>query len=274
MNKEWKQFARVNHLDNLEALKALFFKHSFGRHFHEGYAIGLILEGSETYLCNKEVNVAPKGSVVVVNPGDVHNGHASDSEEGWGYFMIYPHLSLIKKALDQMGLNKERLPVFSESVFYDAQFSQQLIKFMLSLETQDSKLALETHFLKLLQQLIQRHANFELPESKPAKDPGKVNRIIEMIHAGYDQNLSLEKLASQVNLSSYSLLRLFKKQTGISPYLLQTGLRIKKAKHCLKSGSSFADTAVTCGFSDQSHMTKQFKKWIGVTPGEYSSSQV
>ncbi len=274
MNKEWKQFAQVNHLDNLEALKALFFKHSFGRHFHEGYAIGLILEGSETYLCNKKLNIAPKGSVVVVNPGEVHNGHASDSEEGWGYFMIYPQLPLIQKALGQLGLNKERLPVFSESVFFDAQFSQQLIQFMESFENQDSKLALETHFLKLLQLLIHHHADFDLLESNPSKDKGKVNKIIEIIHADYDQNLSLETLSGQVNLSSYSLLRLFKKQTGISPYLLQTGLRIKKAKNYLNSGSSFADTAAACGFTDQSHMTKQFKKWIGVTPGEYTSSQV
>lgn len=272
MKKEWKLFIRVNRLDNLEVLKALFYQHSFGRHYHEGYAIGIILEGSETYLCNKKLNVAPRGSIVVVNPGDVHNGHASDTDQGWGYFMIYPHLSLIQKALIQMDLNKEILPVFSKAVFCDNQFAKQLVRFMLSFETMDSKLALETHFLKMLHILIKKHAQFSIPEPKVYKDSARVKKVTEIIHAGYDQNLSLEGLANQVNINPYALLRLFKKQTGISPYLLQTGLRINKAKSCLKSGVSFADTAISCGFTDQSHMIKQFKRWIGVTPGDYCAS--
>jgi AraC-like DNA-binding protein len=270
--KEWKQFARVNHLDNLETLKALFYSHSFGRHYHEGYAIGLILEGSETYQCNKKVNVAPKGSVVVVNPGEVHNGHASDVEQGWGYFMIYPHLSLVKKALEHLGLDRSNLPIFEESVFIDPLFSAHLTGFMNAFETGDSKLALETHFLELLKILIQEHASFKIPGRTIKKDDARVNTVLEMIHSDFDQNLSLEDLAGQVNLSPYALLRLFKKQTGVSPYLLQTGLRIETAKSKLKSGNAFADIAASCGFADQSHMIKQFKKWIGVTPGEYRLS--
>ena len=66
MNKEWRQYASGRDLDPLKALKALFFQHAFGRHYHEGIAI---LKGSETYQCNGRINIAPKGSIVVMNPG-------------------------------------------------------------------------------------------------------------------------------------------------------------------------------------------------------------
>ncbi|MBU1341210.1 MAG: AraC family transcriptional regulator [Proteobacteria bacterium] len=269
MNKEWKQYAAIKHLDNLEMLKALFYQHSFGRHYHEGYALGVILQGSETYQCSKKINIAPKGSIVVVNPGEVHTGHASDIHDGWGYFMIYPHLSLVHKALEQLGIQKPRLPWFPDSVIFNAAFGKRLYNFMTAVESGDSTLALESHFLELLHSLIHQHADFHLPSDKLSKEPGKVKQITDKIHMEYCENLSLESLSSEVGLSSYALLRLFKKHMGISPYLIQTGLRIKKAKHHLTSGLSLADTAASCGFTDQSHMTRQFKRWMGITPGEY-----
>ncbi len=269
MTKEFKQYSSVKHLDNLEVLKAVFYQHSFGRHYHEGYAIGIILQGSETYQCNKKTNIAPKGSIVVVNPGEIHNGHASDVNEGWGYFMIYPHLSLIQKALEQLGMKKDNLPWFPESVIFDAGFRKILYHFFIAYESGDSKLSLETHFLELLRVLIKHHAAFHLHSRKPCIDSKKVKKVSDIIHAQYSKSLSLESLATEVDLSAYTLLRLFKNELGISPYLLQTNLRINKAKKLLRSGIPFADAAADCGFSDQSHMTHQFKRWIGVTPGEY-----
>lgn len=269
MNKEWKQYSSVKQLDNLEALKALFFEHSFGRHYHEGYALGIILKGSETYECNKKTLVAPEGSIVVVNPGEVHNGHASNLHEGWGYFMIYPHLSLVKKALEQLEIDKNKLPWFPNSVIFDDLLGEIICRFMTAFESGDSKLTLESHFLELLHVLIERYANFKPFPKKTCMDSGKVKQVTDRIHADFCENLSLESLSRAVGLSSYALLRLFKKKLGTSPYLLQTGLRIKKAKQSLKSGASLADTAARCGFTDQSHMTLQFKRWMGVTPGEY-----
>lgn len=267
--REFKEYISIKHLDNLEALSALFYDHAFGRHYHEGYAIGVILEGSETYQCGKKINIAPKGSIVVVNPGEIHNGHASDKKTGWRYFMIYPELSLVEKALAQMELRQDRLPVFKDSVVFDPALRKGLEDFMTACTLSDSKLSLESHFLSLLHILIKNHANFaETPVTvRPASR--KTQKIIELIHGRFAENLSLDSLAVEVGLSAYALLRLFKKQTGISPYLLQAALRIKQAKKQLRSGINPAQTAASCGFSDQSHMTRQFRRWMGITPGDY-----
>lgn len=272
MNKEWKHYASIRDLDHLEALKALFFRHSFGRHYHEGYAIGIILKGSETYQCRGKLNVAPKGSIVVVNPGEVHNGHASSLAEGWGYFMIYPKPSLIQKALCHLDMDESRMPFFKDSVIFDPDFGRLFLGFMDAFETQDSRLSLETRFLELFMILCRRHAAFPGPRPVKRADPVLVRRVMERIHQNFSDNLSLETLAHEEGLSPYALLRLFQRETGLTPYLVQTGCRIQKAKNMLNERQSFADTAAACGFVDQSHMTRQFRRWLGITPGDCCGS--
>lgn len=267
---EWKNYTTLKRLDNLEVLKALFYRHAYGRHFHEGYALGVILKGSETYACNQKTNVAPRGSVVVVNPGEIHDGQASDTQKGWGYFMIYPRLSLVRKALEQMELDHLGLPVFPDSVILDPAFSRLLVRFMESVETEDSRLTLETRFLELLGLVISRHARFGSPPAItaiPGPDP-RISKVLEMIHAHFDTPLTLDDLAREVGLSPWALLRRFKGRTGLTPYLIQTRLRISRAKAELRRGSSPADAAALCGFTDQSHMTRQFRRWMGITPGD------
>lgn len=266
--QEWKKYTALEQLDNMEMLTAMFFSHAFGRHYHDGYALGVILEGCETYKCNNKVNVAPKGSVVVVNPGEVHNGEAWDRAQGWGYFMIYPHLSLIEKSQEHLGLGSHCLPAFPESVVQDQDVAKGLIRFMKSHNAGDSRLGLETAFLELLHLLISRHAEFKQAPAHDTPEAKKVGKTVDLIHAQFSDPLSLNQLAREVNLSAWALLRLFKKQTGISPYLLQAWLRIQAAKKSLRSGIPMAETAVSCGFSDQSHMTKQFRRWMGITPGD------
>jgi transcriptional regulator GlxA family with amidase domain len=51
------------------------------------------------------------------------------------------------------------------------------------------------------------------------------------------------------------------------PYLGQ--LRVNRAQAMLCAGSSVADVAYACGFCDQSHLNRMFKKAVGVPPGQY-----
>jgi transcriptional regulator GlxA family with amidase domain len=65
------------------------------------------------------------------------------------------------------------------------------------------------------------------------------------------------------------LLRSFTKQNGISPYSYLESIRIGKAKKLLEQGIAPIDVAIQTGFTDQSHFTNFFKKFIGLTPKQY-----
>jgi AraC-like DNA-binding protein len=54
------------------------------------------------------------------------------------------------------------------------------------------------------------------------------------------------------------------------PYAYLESVRIRHTQRLIKAGTTLAEVAAEVGFSSQSHMTRQFKKIIGVTPGQYA----
>ena len=81
-------------------------------------------------------------------------------------------------------------------------------------------------------------------------------------------------LAREAGVSAFHFARLFKQSTGNSPhqYLLQR--RLDRAKTMLRQAQmSLAEISASTGFADQSHFTKVFRRFTGVTPSEYRSQQ-
>ena len=95
----------------------------------------------------------------------------------------------------------------------------------------------------------------------------KLQQVTEYIAEHLDREVKLIELAAIAQISPYHFLRLFKNTLGITPhqYILQR--RIEKAKYLLlHSELSIAEVAATAGFYDQSHLTRYFKRIVGVTP--------
>lgn len=87
-----------------------------------------------------------------------------------------------------------------------------------------------------------------------------------------EADISLLELAERVALSPYYLLRQFQQTTGLPPHAYQIQARLRKARGMLKAGSSVLDSALSCGFHDQSHFHRHFRKSMGITPGDYVKS--
>lgn len=99
--------------------------------------------------------------------------------------------------------------------------------------------------------------------------PRAVTQAVDFIHDNYARDLSLSDIAAAAHLSPFHLSRIFKKATGATPhqYLLQ--VRVNSARSLLTAGAgdrSLAEVAAAVGFADQSHLTRHFKRMLGVTP--------
>src|SRR5579875_3116605 len=105
-------------LNNLELLHARYVTHEFAPHIHEGYAIGVIEQGAEQFMYRRSRHVAGAGSIVFINPGEVHTGSAA-VEGGWIYRMLYPATELLQRAVSDMVGRERDLPFFAEPVVYD-----------------------------------------------------------------------------------------------------------------------------------------------------------
>ncbi|MCW9705542.1 helix-turn-helix domain-containing protein [Fodinibius salsisoli] len=97
----------------------------------------------------------------------------------------------------------------------------------------------------------------------------RVGRVIVYIEENLTEQLSLEKLAEETQLSKYQLIRLFRKEQDTTPWKFLIAKRIEKVKELLKEGMSPGQAAVEAGFYDQSHLNKTFREKVGQTPKEY-----
>jgi len=104
------------------------------------------------------------------------------------------------------------------------------------------------------------------PENKRLTH-AQLQQTIDYIHAHLDQDLSLAKLASIINISPTYFASLFKQSMGVAPHQYVIQQRVEQAKFMLsKTDLAISDIASKVGFSSQSHLTQQFKRLTGMTP--------
>jgi AraC family transcriptional regulator len=102
----------------------------------------------------------------------------------------------------------------------------------------------------------------------------KITRVISYIEENIAQALSLSELSEAANLSRIQFVKQFKAATGQPPHAYILRRRIAHAKELLRNpGSSILGVALDLGFHNQSHFTKIFSKFEGMTPGCWRSSQ-
>jgi AraC family transcriptional regulator len=100
--------------------------------------------------------------------------------------------------------------------------------------------------------------------------------MFDYIDASLDQNIKLIDLAAIVGLNVYYFCSLFKQSMAIAPYQYVLQQRMERAKRLLRSRKEVAisDIALQCGFANQSHFTKNFRRLVGTTPKVYRDHQI
>jgi AraC family transcriptional regulator len=102
----------------------------------------------------------------------------------------------------------------------------------------------------------------------------RIRAVVEYIEEQLGSGLSLEQMAAVAHLSPYHFTRQFKVATGLSPHQYVIMRRVERAKHLLQAGGerTLAEIAAYAGFSDQSQFSHHFKRFVGVTPGQFQRS--
>ena len=122
----------------------------------------------------------------------------------------------------------------------------------------------------LLRQLLQGIAPLQAPGTGPAEqheDPVRMAR--EYLEKHWTDKISLDTLAAHAGASPFHLQRRFARATGMTPNEYLARIRVRHAAELLHKGENAVQTALACGFSDQSHFIRVFKRLVGVSPGRY-----
>ena len=268
---EYVDYKHLQELGGLELLTASYHQKQFSKHVHEGYCIGLIEEGAQAFFRTGKLHVAPKGDIILVNADEIHTG-ASAVESGWSYRAIYPTPEMLNEVSRDFFNATGITPWFPDAVIRDVGLAQQLSFLFDLLACKDNLLFKESMYISTLACLMSRYSKSRLSPQNLPETQKKILTVKELLASCPEKDHSLSDLAQLVDLSPWYFLRQFKKYTGFPPHAWLVQYRLHKARQLLKQGENIAVAAQLCGFSDQSHFNRHFKKAIGVTPLQYISS--
>lgn len=132
-------------------------------------------------------------------------------------------------------------------------------------------IAAETVLQLVLAHILHHHTARHQPPAGPCRlTAQQLQRVADYVQANLDQPLTLAALAAQTGYSPYHFARRFREATGASPYQFVLRQRVNEAQRLLRAGQlPLLSVALACGFANQSHMTRLFRRYLGVTPGAY-----
>jgi len=100
--------------------------------------------------------------------------------------------------------------------------------------------------------------------------PRALRRVREYIAAHLEENIGIEALAAIVGLSMFHFARAFKQSEGVTPHRFLMQCRIKRAQELLAgTDMPLSEVALASGFSDQSHCSRRFREFVGITPSRF-----
>ncbi len=247
-------------------------KHHFEKHTHDTYSIGLMLSGYSHFMRENKKEILYDEKIFLANPEEVHNCERGTECEKWVYANIYPSAELMGDLYEELGGERSKIPVFPKACIESPHLAHDLQRLFGKIISGNEKLDLESELVDILSRLIienaassgKRLASFE------SISPKEIAKVLEYIESCEDiGKIGVNELAQIAGFSRFHFIRTFQKTVGMTPYAYASQIKVIRARNMLLSGNPISDTAFESGFSDQAHMTREFKKIFGVTPGKF-----
>jgi AraC-like DNA-binding protein len=264
---EHSTYFRPGGLPGVEALHARFVHHAYAPHSHPTWTVAVVRDGAARFELDATQQRADRGELFVLEPEAVHTGMAA-VPAGWAYQVLYldPGLLHAWEERDVAAPRAARWVVFS-----DRALRKSLLRMHTVLAAGAAGLELDESVLRAVEAL-RPHLRPGPPAARGGYEHAAVRRARAYLSERWNEPVSLAALSSFAGLTRFELVRRFRRQTGMTPHSFQTNLRIERARAMLTGGEPIARVAAACGFADQPHLTRTFKRSVGVTPGRFAAT--
>ena len=263
MKKKFTKTFKNEKLPFLELRHSNSNKH-YKKHFHECFSLGVNKKGESVYTNSNSSYQLTKNKLSIINPHEVHSCNAT-SEVLNEYYMLYLDTSWcaeVQKLIDEKVTSFINIPTH---ILEDKQFYDEYL-FLCGYLFEEHSIADKED--AMINFLIKFFSLF-LEESQSAVVDDKFELIKRYMNENYQKNIGLDDLAKYFDLNSFYIIRLFKSNMNLTPRAYLINIKINRSKQFLQDGYSIVDTALECGFCDQSHFHKNFVKIVATTPKEY-----
>lgn len=202
----------------------------------------------------------------LICPGQV-NTYCADKDRPWKYVWLEFDGLRAAEYLTYAGLD------FSHPVYVPRSVSQgegvRDIMLYIADYSKASTLHLIGHLFLFLDALIQSSSSGRTASGGQLRD-FYIQEAITYMEQNYQRDLTVEEIADVCKLNRSYFSKLFKEDMGCPPQEFLIRMRLSKATELMKtSRSSIGDIAQLCGYPNQLHFSRAFKKRYGISPREW-----
>ncbi|CAI9415651.1 HTH-type transcriptional activator RhaS [Nocardioides sp. T2.26MG-1] len=244
-----------------EVLHAHFPEHAYPSHTHDTWTLLLVDTGTVRYDLERHQHGALGDRVTLLPPHVPHDGRSVEPT-GFRKRVVYLEeqtidLGLVGAAVDHPG-------------WAEAGLRRQVHELHGSLDQPGDAFEAEVRLALVVDALEQRLAGTEPPAVR--RDRPLAYRLRDLLDARVTDGLTLPEASRVLGAHPTHLVRAFSGEFGIPPHRYLTGRRLDRARRLLLAGERAADVAAIVGFHDQAHLTRHFRRLLGVTPAAYARS--
>lgn len=263
-------FLNAGRSSGITVLNAVMSDFSYGKHAHEELAIGVTIEGIQEFSCNGRTFRSFPGDVILFNPDDVHNGNPG-AGNALKYTMLYFDPDKLYPLVECASNKVMKDFRIAETHFKDSALRSMLLEITCRARELASSSLEQEHELNVVAAQISKILGRYQPAGWTNRKDALLITVRDYIHDNIEEDISIDDLSYVANVSKYHLIRLFRRQFGLTPHKYILNHRINKVREMLKNGMSATHVAHEFGFFDISHLNRHFKRAYGVTPTQYQA---
>ncbi|WP_221348286.1 helix-turn-helix transcriptional regulator [Streptomyces beigongshangae] len=262
----------------VEVFHAHFTEYAYPMHVHDAWTLLIVDAGVVRYDLDRHEHGTPEGTVSLLPPHVPHNGSPL-TPYGFRKRVLYLDLSRLDETYIGPAVDTPDLP--------DPVLRRRVGQLHTALAHAGDELEAESR-LALIGERLRGHLRPGLTTgdgrdaggSRDAGDGRSVGggrgadrplarRLRELLDERLLEGVTLREAAALVHAHPTHLVRAFSGAYGIPPHQYLMSRRVERARRLLLEGRTPGEVAAETGFYDQSHLTRHFKRLVGVAPGRY-----
>lgn len=264
--REWTDVRPAN-LEGISVLSARFTTHSFERHSHDTFSLGITRAGVQAFGCRGSKHRSTNGHVITFNPDEPHDGYAG-SDDGFEYTMLY----VSREGLSRLADGGSGGFYFRSPLIHDEPGMRLFSRAIDALRQPGETLRAHAWMGAVVARLVARNGDGARTSGRARHAPSSLDRARDFLECHYAEDVRVEDLAALLQVSRVHATRSFTERFRTPPHVYLNAVRIRHAKRLLAAGVAPAEVAAEVGYADQSHLTRRFKGSVGLTPAAWATA--
>ncbi|HHX23923.1 MAG: AraC family transcriptional regulator [Tepidanaerobacteraceae bacterium] len=248
-------------------------------HFHDYIEIYLSVSGGKQFIINDKIYDIHPADLFIIKNHEIHKATCADNIPYERYFLQFDPEFLLSYCTPKTNLLQffdDKSNSFGNKIHLSDEQNIHLInlfKKYLNIDASFGKDVLEEiYFIEIILYIAQLcYTNKSLDTNYYSNDYIPiVKQLLDYINLNITEDLSLDHLAKEINVSKSYMCKMFRKYTGTTINKYITARRITEAKRLLKMKEPIATVCEKTGFNNYSHFIRTFTNLVGFSPMKYA----